>query len=145
MKTAEEIDAPAVNREIKDRKIRRYKPAEIQQIAYERGVEIIREVKKDTLNCNTTTFSTPEKWNNLIESIHLVCEGENLDTGLGVVGNELWKAYQNQNLTELLEKGTIQSDLRNKNYIFSEAVAVEDGFGVIFITMSKKEVVRSMY
>jgi len=96
LKTSDEIDSEAVNKEIKSRKIKRLKEGEIMESAFNQGKRIIEKLDTQLGNqasdCEKEVSSLlAEKDKSLVLNARITCT---LATDAGEKETMVWEAYQ---------------------------------------------------
>jgi len=155
LKKAEEIDAGTVNREIKERKVRRFTDTQLTQLAFERAHQI-SELVADSLQqaggaaCGAVaTDRVPERWKLVVVSIELLCNPTLPDEkATSAKEKAVWAAYRNALAAGQTPDENLQK-LEDNNYLYTLPLtsapsdATPSGVTFLRLLMSKKELILS--
>ncbi|WP_281615782.1 hypothetical protein [Flammeovirga sp. SubArs3] len=142
LKTSDKINANDVNRQIKERKIKRIKEPEIAKRAYVLGQELAKTIKVE--DCSSYDLKLlPDSTSNFINKIWVECQQPT-----DMIEQQVWDAYKynmehqldlDDNIQRKKEGGRVVS------YLYSYPKVVNDSLKLLQIELNHKALVLSLY
>ncbi|OHX67819.1 hypothetical protein [Flammeovirga pacifica] len=142
LKTSDKINANDVNRQIKERKIKRIQESDIADQAYKIGVALSDSIF--TINCGDIPVDLIKvNKKEFINKVWVDC-----DVPSDGLTKQVWEAYQysiknNIKLDDNLQR--IKEDNAVKAYLFSSPKIVNDSLKILQIELNHKALVLSLY
>ncbi|ANQ51097.1 hypothetical protein KMW28_17790 [Flammeovirga yaeyamensis] len=142
-KTSDKINAPEVNKQIKERKIKRFKENEIADQAFRIGSQLSDSIF--SINCGTLPVELLKiDQKEFINKVWVDCSTPKED-----IPKQVWEAYAYSKNQKLELKDNIQrikdDNERVTAYLFSSPKIVNDSLKVLQIELNHKALVLSLY